>query len=174
MKKRQLRMHAKAIQFQTILMQAHYMANEFQVAEKAFTLALEILDHHWGPYHPLHINIYGIMAQLLILNLKYEDATYLYKASLRCCMRILGPNHIQTGEVHMEYAKLQLLKSKKIDEHSSKAQQQKNDSLQHFIEAFDIFKHYFEGEKLDALQTAEAAMQIAELMEEDSRMNDAF
>ena len=37
----------------------------------------------------------------------------------------------------------------------------KNDSLQHFIEAFDIFKHYFEGEKLDALQTAEAAMQIS-------------
>ena len=43
-------------------MQAHYMSGEFQIAEKAFTLALEILDHHWGPYHPFHINIYGIMA----------------------------------------------------------------------------------------------------------------
>ena len=70
------------------------MEMKFTEAEKAFTHALEILDHHWGPYHPLHINIYGIMAQLLILNEKYEDATYLYKASLRCCMRILGPNHI--------------------------------------------------------------------------------
>ena len=29
LKDRQLRMHAKAIQFQTILMQAHYMAGEF-------------------------------------------------------------------------------------------------------------------------------------------------
>ena len=106
-------MHAKAVQFQCILMQAKYMAGEFQQAEKAFTLALEILDHHWGPYHPLHINIYGIMAQLLILNQKHEDATYLYKASLRCCMRILGPNHIQTGEVHMDYARLQLLKAQK-------------------------------------------------------------
>lgn len=86
--------HALAIQFQTILIQANYMAGEFQQAEKEFTEALKILDHHWGPYHPLHINIYSIMAQLLILNLKYEDATYLYKASLRCCMRIIGPNHI--------------------------------------------------------------------------------
>ena len=88
-------------------------------------------------------------------------------------MRILGPNHIQTGEVHMEYARLQLLKAKK-DEHTSKALQQKNDSLQHFIEAFNIFKNYFESEKLDALQTAEAAIQIAELLEEDNRMEEAF
>ena len=57
----------------------------------------------------------------------------------------------------MDYARLQLLKSKR-DEHSSKALQQKNDSLQHFIEAFNIFKNYFDSDKLDALQTAEAAI----------------
>jgi len=91
------------------------MSGEFQQAEKEFTEALKILDHHWGPYHPLHINIYSIMAQLLILNQKYEDATYLYKASLRCCMRIIGPNHIQTGEVHMDYARLQLMKANRDD-----------------------------------------------------------
>lgn len=72
-------------------------------------------------------------------------------------MRILGPNHIQTGEVHMDYARLQLLKAHR-DEHSSKALQQKSDSLQHFMEAFNIFKNYFHSNRLDSLQTAEAAI----------------
>lgn len=77
-------------------------------ADAFFSKALQALDHHWGPFHPLHISIYGIMAQLLINNGKYDDASYLYQASLLCCMRVLGPNHIQTGEVHMDFGKLYL------------------------------------------------------------------
>lgn len=53
------------------------------------------------------------MAQLLIEKKKYEDAKYLYQASLLCCMRLLGPNHIQTGEVHMDFGKLYLKTEKK-------------------------------------------------------------
>ena len=140
-------------------MQAYYLSDQTRDSDEAFTRALAILDHHWGPFHPLHINIYGIMAQLLIRKQKYDDATWLYKASLRCCMRILGPNHIQTGEVHMDYARLQLLKDKK------------EDSLRHFIEAQLIYKNYFGTE---ALQTAEASMQIANLMEEDKRLKKAY
>ena len=152
-------MHAQSIKFQTILMQAYYLSDQTRDSDEAFTRALSILDHHWGPFHPLHINIYGIMAQLLIRKGKHDDATWLYKASLRCCMRILGPNHIQTGEVHMDYARLQLLKDKK------------DDSLRHFIEAQLIYKNYFGTE---ALQTAEASMQIANLMEEDKRLKKAY
>lgn len=152
-------MHAQSIKFQTILMQAYYMSEQTRDSDEAFTRALAILDHHWGPFHPLHINIYGIMAQLLIRKQKYDDATWLYKASLRCCMRILGPNHIQTGEVHMDYARLQLLKEKK------------DDSLRHFIEAQLIYKNYF---GVEALQTAEASMQIANLMEEDKQLKKAY
>jgi len=74
-------------------------------------------------------------------------------------MRILGPNHIQTGEVHMDYARLQLLKGKK------------DDSLKHFIEAQLIYKNYFGTE---ALQTAEASMQIANILEEDKRLKKAY
>ena len=72
----------------------------------------------------------------------------------------------------MDYARLQLLKYKK-DEHTSKGLQQKNDSLQHFIEAKNIFHNYFDSEK-DSLQTAEAAKQIAELLEQDGRLEEAF
>ena len=89
-------------------------------------------------------------------------------------MRILGPNHIQTGEVHMDYARLQLLKAQKDTIVTSKSLQQKNDSLQHFIEAFNIFKNYFDSDRQDALQTAEAAKTIARLMEEDNRLEEAF
>ena len=140
-------------------MQAFYMEDKINEADICFTKALEILDHHWGPFHPLHINIYSIMAQLLIYKNKYEDAGYLYKASLLCCMRILGPNHIQTGEVHMDYGKLYLLRKKKMD------------SLQHFMEAYLIYEAYF-GQ--NALQTAEASMNIAAILEEDRKLKEAF
>ena len=73
----------------------------------------------------------------------------------------------------MDYARLQLLKAHR-DEHSSKALQQKNDSLQHFMEAYNIFKNYFDSSRMDSLQTAEAAIQIAELLEEDNRLEEAL
>ncbi len=87
-------MHAQAIKFYCILMQAYYLADQMPEADVYFTKALAILDHHWGGFHPLHVSVYAIMAQLLITKGKYEDAKYLYQASLLCCIRILGPNHI--------------------------------------------------------------------------------
>lgn len=49
-----------------------------QEADQYFSLALKTLDHHWGPYHPLHTTIYGILAYLLLSKNKMEDAKYLY------------------------------------------------------------------------------------------------
>jgi hypothetical protein len=60
------------------LLQAYYLSDELAQADIVFTKALSALDHHWGPFHPLHINIYAIMAQLLIEKGKYDDAKYLY------------------------------------------------------------------------------------------------
>ncbi len=73
----------------------------------------------------------------------------------------------------MDYARLQLTKANR-DENTSKGLQQKNDSLQHFMEAFNIFKNYFDSDKCDALQTAEAAIEIANLLEAENQMSDAF
>ena len=74
-------------------------------------------------------------------------------------MRILGPNHIQTADVHMDFGKLYLIKNKK------------SESLQHFIEAYLIYDSYF-GQ--NALQTAEAAMNVATILEEDGKVKEAF
>lgn len=55
-------LHASSIKFYCILMQAYYLHDQLPQADVYFTTALSILDHHWGPFHPLHVSIYGIMA----------------------------------------------------------------------------------------------------------------
>mmetsp|Transcript_39107 Transcript_39107/g.37437 ORF Transcript_39107/g.37437 Transcript_39107/m.37437 type:complete len:168 (-) Transcript_39107:694-1197(-) len=99
------------------------------------------------------------MAYLLISRNKLEEAQYLYQSSLICCLRVLGPNHIQTAEIHMDFGRL-YLKMKNKDE-----------SLQHFEQAFLIYDSYF---GFNSLSTSNAAMQIATIMEEQGRLNDAL
>ena len=48
---------------------------------------------------------------------------------------------------------------------------EKQESLQHFVEAYLIYKSYF---GTTALQTAEAALNIANIMEEQKRLKDAL
>ena len=101
-------MHADAIKFYCILMRAYFNMEFYAEADSYFSKALATLEHHWGPYHPLHTTIYGIMAYLLISKNRLEEAGLLYHSSLICCMRVLGPNHIQTAEVRMDYGRLYL------------------------------------------------------------------
>ena len=107
----------------------------------------------------MHTTIYGIMAYLLIQKQKMEESKYLYQSSLLCCLRVLGPNHIQTAEVHMDFGRLYL------------RMKNKDESLQHFEEAFLIYESYFSQ---NALPTANAAMQIATILEEQGKLNDAY
>jgi len=99
------------------------------------------------------------MAYLLITKGNLEQAQLLYRSSLLCCTRVLGPNHIQTAEVYMDFGRLSL------------KMKNKEDSLLHFEEAFLIYESYF-GK--NALPTANAAMQIATIMEEQRKLNDAI
>jgi predicted transcriptional regulator YdeE len=59
----------------------------------------------------------------------------------------------------MDFGKLFLLK------------EEKQESLQHFIEAFLIYRTTFDE---DTLQTGEAALYIANLLEEQKRFEEAF
>lgn len=72
-----------------------------------------------------------------------EEAKYLYESSLICSLRVLGPNHIQTAEIHIDFGRLCL------------RLKHKDDSLQHFEEAYLIFDSYFGS---SSLPTANAAM----------------
>ena len=71
-------LHAEAIKFYCILMRANFVMDDQKQADQFFSRALTTLDHHWGPYHPLHSTVYGIMAYLLVLRGKMEEAKYLY------------------------------------------------------------------------------------------------
>ena len=62
-----------------------------------FQYTIDTIVHHLGPSHPLHITIYAIMAQLLIPKGKWEETLLIYKESMACCLKCLGPNHAQTA-----------------------------------------------------------------------------
>jgi len=153
-------LHAESIKFYCILMRAFYGMDFTQEADQYFSKALATLDHHWGPFHPLHSTIYGIMAHLLIQQGKMEEAKYLYQSSLICSLRVLGPNHIRTAEIHSDFGRLYL------------RMKNKEESLQHFEEAYLIYESFF-GQT--ALPTARAAIQIAQILEEyRGKLNDAL
>ena len=76
----------------------------------------------------------------------------MYQSSLICSLRVLGPNHIRTAEVHTDYGRLHL-----------RMRHNRDEALQHFEEAFLIYDSYY-GER--ALPTARAAIQIAQILEE--------
>jgi tetratricopeptide (TPR) repeat protein len=79
-----LPMHAQNVRFYCILMRAHNGLDNFDECEKFFQLATEILYHHLGQSHPLHVTVYSLMSYLLIPKGKFEEALYLYKSALLC------------------------------------------------------------------------------------------
>ena len=89
-----LPLHSERIRFYCILIRAYSALDDFKQAERYFQLVTDTIFHHLGPSHPIHMTVYGIMANLLVPKGKMEEAMYLYKSSLFCCMKVLGPNHI--------------------------------------------------------------------------------
>ena len=90
-------LHAERIRFYCILIRAYFLMENYKESERYFQMATDTLFHHLGPTHPLHMTVYGLMAYLLYPKGKFEEAMYLYKSSMLCCMKVLGPNHIQTA-----------------------------------------------------------------------------
>ena len=100
---------------------------------------------------------------------------YLYKAAMICCMKSLGPNHIRTAHIHMNFGLFYLKWAQR--EHKD----QKTSALQHFEQAFMIYSSYqdklgdssqfIEGNLSASNQCslsviADSAIQVAAIMEE--------
>lgn len=157
-------MHAETVKFYCILVRALYEKGNSTDADKYCYKAIKTLDFHWGQYHPLHSTIYSILAFLLI---KYkenlEKAQSLYKASLISCTRVLGPNHIRTAEVYMDFGRLYLKMNNK------------EQALANIEKAYSIYDACSEGtsEKY-YVPLANAALQLANIMEEQHRFKQAF
>lgn len=129
-----------------ILIRAHFYNHQYDKADKYFSKALAVLEHHWGPFHPFQITIYGVMANLLISIKRMNDAMFLYQSSLKCCLQVLGSNHNMTAEVHTDLGKLQVRMGGQ------------SDALKHFKQSYLIYESYL-GQ--DALETAKSALQVA-------------
>ena len=104
------------------------------------------------------------MAYMLIPKGKMEEAMYLYKSSILVCMKTLGPNHVQTAHVHMDFAQFYLKWDKK------------DQALSHFEQAYIIYDTYFHQklQQKNSVLTADAAMQVVNIMEEQNRLNEAY
>ena len=124
-------LHAERIRFYCILIRAYSDLDDFKQSERIFQLCTDTLFHHLGPSHPLHMTVYGIMAFLLIPKGKMTEAMYLYKSSLFCCMKVLGPNHINTANCHMDFGQFYLKWDKR------------DQALQHFESAYMVYDNYF-------------------------------
>ena len=154
-------MNAEIIKFYCIIMRALYEKNSQDEADKYCYKAIKCLDFHWGQYHPLHSRIYSILAYLII---KYkgnlEQAKALYKASLISCNRVLGPNHMHTAEVYMDFGRLYLKMGSK------------DQALNSFEKAFTIYEKG--GMEKCYVPLANSALQIANIKEVVGKYKDAL
>lgn len=57
-----LPLHSERIRFYSILIRAFAENDEFKKAENNFQYVTEVIFHHLGPSHPLHMTVYGTMA----------------------------------------------------------------------------------------------------------------
>ncbi len=157
-------LHAETIKFFCTLMRAYYEKDMVQEADKYCFKAISALDFHWGQYHPLHSTIYSILAYLII---KYKDsleqAQGLYKACLISCTRVLGPNHLHTAEVYMNFGRLYLRMN------------DKEQALENIEKAYLIYDAAIETaiEKNYGL-LANAALQLGTIIESQRRFKEAL
>lgn len=99
-------LHAEGVKSWCILIRAMMASAMQDEALQCFDHALTALEYHWGPYHPLHCSLYSILAFLYMEKGNFEDSLILYKNSLMCSLRVLGPNHPHTAEVYIELGTL--------------------------------------------------------------------
>ncbi len=153
-------LNAEVIKFYCHLIRCYYEKDNTQEADNCSTKAMAALQFHWGPYHPLHATIYSIMAYLMITHKeKLELAQQLYQASLICCARVLGPNHVRTAEIYMDIGRLYLRMNNK------------EQALSNIEKAYLIYESAMER---CTIPLAEAAFQLATIMEDQRRFKDAL
>ena len=87
------------------------------------------------------------------------EAEYCYMSSLSCCSKVLGPNHIQTAEVYMDFGRLYLKMHRKAE------------ALVNFQAAYNINLIYFGKQSIPC---GNSAFHIASIFEEQIRLNEAY
>ena len=98
-------LHAGSIRIWCILVKGFFQKKMEAEAMSCFENAISALNFHWGEVHPLHSNLYSFLAEISLQKENYKEAGLLYKNSLLCCFKHLGPNHIHTGQIYLDLSK---------------------------------------------------------------------
>eukprot|EP00826_Nyctotherus_ovalis_P063903 TRINITY_DN936_c0_g2_i2.p1 TRINITY_DN936_c0_g2~~TRINITY_DN936_c0_g2_i2.p1 ORF type:complete len:427 (+),score=123.32 TRINITY_DN936_c0_g2_i2:1300-2580(+) len=154
-------LNSGAVKFYCVLMRALYEKKSYVKADGYCYKAIKCLDFHWGQHHPLHATIYSILAYLIMKHRNdLQQAQALYKASLICCNRALGPKHLHTAEVYMDFGRLYLKMS------------DKDRALANFVKAFEIYEEV----SLDRCYgpVANSGLQIAVIKEAKHEFKEAL
>eukprot|EP00743_Colponemidia_sp_Colp-15_P012837 GILK01014728.1.p1 GENE.GILK01014728.1~~GILK01014728.1.p1 ORF type:complete len:1099 (-),score=210.29 GILK01014728.1:114-3410(-) len=92
--------HCESIQAYIALMIARFKRGEYVESLVCYENALQAVSFHYGPNHPLYLDIHGQLASLYEDNRQYEKALELFDFCLTLCVRILGANHPKTAWCH--------------------------------------------------------------------------
>jgi len=102
--------HSEVFKCLCVMIKIYLIRDEFEMAIQRFDQAIAILNSQHGESSPLHITIYNILGRSYLEKGRLEDAMILYKLSLGCCLKTLGPLHSCTGTIlwYLGHLSLQL------------------------------------------------------------------
>lgn len=69
---------------------------------ECFDRAVQIIEFHLGPFHPLHTILYSLLGYFYSQKKYYDEAIALYRSSLINSKKSLGEYHTHTAEVYKD------------------------------------------------------------------------
>lgn len=142
------KLHAECVKPYSLMMKAYIKRGLVEDCFRCFDNALKALKFHLGPLHPLHTKLYQILGKYYIDKEMFQDALLLYNSRFVSSVKVLGPNHLHTGEAYKDLAYL-LTKMG-----------QKEEALQNYIQAYQVYEIL---KKTETVESAHISLQIASL-----------
>ncbi|EAR93017.2 tetratricopeptide repeat protein (macronuclear) [Tetrahymena thermophila SB210] len=128
------------------IMRTKLVKSDNQKAMECFDRAVQIIEFHLGPFHPLHTILYSLLGCFYSQKKYYEEALALYRSSLINSKKSLGDFHTHTAEVYKDIGVLYM-------------QMSMNDES--FISFEQSYKIYIQCKKSDTIAFAEVCYYLA-------------
>ncbi|KAL4467078.1 hypothetical protein ABPG72_019288 [Tetrahymena utriculariae] len=128
------------------IMRTKLVKSDNQKAMECFDRAVQIIEFHLGPFHPLHTILYSLLGCFYSQKKYYEEALALYRSSLINSKKSLGDFHTHTAEVYKDIGVLYM-------------QMSMNDES--FVSFEQSYKIYTQCKKSDSIAFAEVCYYLA-------------
>jgi len=138
-----------AIKFLCVQLKAYIKLLNGPKIQEIYKEAVSLIVYNFGSYHPLHSNFNSFLAYYYFQITEYEKAIEHYQKGLNDCLRILGVDHLLTGQFYLDLASVLL----KLD--------RRDDAIKFLEKAFNIFET---AKYNESVEKAVLANQIAVVM----------